>query len=452
MTAPLNVLLVTYAFPPRGGVAVQRVLSWARHLPAHGIRLTVLTATPPLGTVQADTSLLTEVPDDVRVIRTPSLEPYRLYRALGGKRAQDDPRQRATQVAGSRQQGGVGERIYRWVQERWLVPDPKIGWFPFALEAARGLQEEGYRPDVVLATQPPATALVIGDALAQRWKAPLVVDYRDPWNSGYYPLDRPPAVADREIALERRVLQRAAAVVTVSASFAEKLSRLVQDDSGLMEKLALIENGYDPIFGENIESIGENRPVLLHAGSLYAQRSPEPFFAALRALTTEDPALTADWTLRLQGNVAPDYLRDAEATGVRVQFDGFVSHRDALLAQRQAEILLLFTEGMLTAKVYEYLAARRPILAIGPAPDLDALLQSWGVGRCYDPADNEGIRDALKTLMQHRNATGQTAPLSLHKDLATIQRSALAGDLARLLYRVAGRPAPVHTYTPSSHA
>jgi len=452
MTAPLNVLLVTYAFPPRGGVAVQRVLSWARHLPAHGIRLTVLTVTPPHGTVQVDTSLLAEIPDDVRIIRTPALEPYRLYRALGGARAQDDPRQRTTQVAGARQQGGVGERLYRWVQERWLVPDPKIGWFPFALEAARGLQEEGFRPDVILATQPPATALVIGDALAQRWQVPLVVDYRDPWNSGYYPLDRPPVVADREVALERRVLQRAAAVVTVSVSFADKLAELVQDESGFTEKLVLIENGYEPIFGESLESIGGNGPVLLHAGSLYAQRSPEPLFVALRTLSTEDPALTTDWTLRLQGNVAPNYLRDAEATGVRMQYDGFVSHRDALQAQQQADILLLFTEGMLTAKVYEYLAARRPILAIGPAPDLDALLQAWGAGRCYDPADTVGIRDALKTLMQHRNATGKTTPLSLHKDLATIQRSALAGDLARLLYRAAGRPAPVHTYTPSSHA
>lgn len=452
MTAPLNVLLVTYAFPPRGGVAVQRVLSWARHLPAHGIRLTVLTVTPPHGTVQIDTSLLAEIPDDVRILRTPALEPYRLYRAMGGMRAQDDPRQRATQVAGSRQQGGVGEQLYRWVQERWLVPDPKIGWFPFALEAARGLQEEGYRPDVILATQPPATTLVIGDALAQRWQVPLVVDYRDPWNSGYYPLDRPPAVADREVALERRVLQRAAAVVTVSVSFGDKLSKLVQDDSGFMEKLMLIENGYDPIFVENLESIGGNGPVLLHAGSLYAQRSPEPLFAALRALSTEAPALTTDWTLRLQGNVAPEYLHDAEATGVRVQYDGFVSHRDALQAQQQADILLLFTEGMLTAKVYEYLAARRPILAIGPAPDLDAFLQSWGAGRCYDPADTVGIRDALKTLMQHRNATGKTEPLTLMKDLVTIERSALADDLARLLYRIAGRPAPAHTYTPSSHA
>ena len=70
---PLNVLLVTYVFPPVGGTGVMRAASLARYFPAEGIRLDVLTARNA-SAVGADPSLLKEIPSEVRVHRTVTLD------------------------------------------------------------------------------------------------------------------------------------------------------------------------------------------------------------------------------------------------------------------------------------------------------------------------------------------------------------------------------------------
>jgi|GEM_PF-5669628 len=442
MTQRLKVLIVTYAFPPRGGVAVQRVLSWVKHFPSYDIDTTVLTVTPPRGTVQADTSLLDRIPSTVRVIRTPALEPYRLYRAIGGKRAQDAPEQRATQVAGESQKGGLGEALYKMVQERWLVPDPKIGWFPFALDAVRGLLDEGWVPDVILATQPPASALVIGAAIARLCDRPLVVDYRDPWTTGYYPLNRPPEVAAREVALEQSVLHQATAVTTVSTGFARKLQESVKESESFLKKVEAIENGWYQNSAQILNIPAHIQKTIVHAGSLYAQRSPEPFLHAMAALRESHPALTDGWTIRWLGNVDPAYLRLAESLHVPISYEGFVTHEESLIAQSQADILLLFSEGMLTAKIYEYLHAQRPVIAIGDSPELSQMFDDWGAGACYHREDIPGITSALATLIDARNAADKPIPLMLRRDLATIERGPLAAQMADLLWRVAsGQPA-----------
>lgn len=451
MTSRLKVLIVTYAFPPRGGVAVQRVLSWVKHFPPLDIDTTVLTVTPPRGTVQSDASLLDRIPPSVRVIRTPSLEPYRLYRALGGKRAQDAPEQRATQVAGDSPKGGVGDAIYRTFQERWLVPDPKIGWFPFAIDAVKGLLEEGWVPDVILTTQPPASALVIGAAIGRLCDRPLVVDYRDPWTTGYYPLNRPLAVAARETALEQSILQQAAAITTVSGYFGQKLETTLLESAGNTEKIELIENGYEQDYEQILNLSAPLGKSIVHSGSLYAQRSPEPFLQAIASLYSSDPGLLDGWTIRWLGNVDPQYLRLAEALHVPITFEGYVSHAASRAAQSQADILLLFTEGMLTAKVYEYLQSRRPVVAIGDSEELDRMLRDWGVGACYRPSEAEGITNALRGLIAARNASSSPIVLELKRDLATIERGVLAGRMAALLRRVAAAAATPAAYTPQSH-
>lgn len=440
--SPLRLLVVTYAFPPRGGVAVQRMLHLVRHLPAQGIESTVLTVTPPRGTVQADVSLLDLVPQDLRVIRTPALEPYRLYRALGGQRAQDDPRNRAALTAGGGSRS-LPERVYGLVQDRWLVPDAKIGWFPFALDAARAWAMEQGPADVVLATQPPATALVAGAAIAREWGCPLVADYRDPWTAGYYPQERPAAVSARERALERRVLAKAAAVVTVGESFAGILRELVEESGDNRDKVTVISNGFEPESYMNIKPLDFQHPAIVHTGSLYHQRSPLPFFEAFAALQQEQPALTDGWQVHLYGNVDPAFLTAAKALGLtQIHHEGFVDQRTALAAQAGADLLLLCSEGMLTAKVYEYLQARKPVLALGDSPELAALLDSYGAGVCLRPSDAEGIKAALAAMLQRKSG----GPLTLRRDPAEHAWSARVAEYAALLHRTAG------TYTPMPDA
>ncbi|MEO7995312.1 MAG: hypothetical protein ABI743_13020, partial [bacterium] len=388
------------------------------------------TVTPPRGTVQTDAALLSEIPPEAWVIRTTSFEPYRLYRAIGGKRAQDDPRHRATLVDGAGKSGGLADRAYAAFTNRFLVPDAKIGWFPLALDAARSIRASAH-PRLVIATGPPASTLVIGGAIARQWLVPLVLDYRDPWTTGYYPLDRPAEVAAREATLEAQLLQEAALITTVSTGFAAKLKQAVQDSVRLRGKLAVIPNGYDPAILARVTPHRFDRPTLVHTGSLYHQRSPEPFFEAWAAVRNTLPHEWGQWDVLFVGNTDPAYPARAQELGLtNCRFAAFVDHVTALSYQAGATALLLFTEGMQTAKVYEYLPARHPILAIGDAPDLDTLLFEWGAGRCFPRDDSADIAQWLLDLLAERANPAGSLTVELKQDLATIQREPLAADLA----------------------
>ncbi|HYE78265.1 MAG TPA: hypothetical protein VEI97_09780, partial [bacterium] len=358
----------------------------------------------------------------IQVVRTTSFEPYRLYRAFGGQRAQDDPRHRA----------GEGSRRGGWYQrfsEKFLVPDAKIGWYPLALDASRALDGEG-RPVLVVATNPPASALVIGGAIARRWGAPLVLDYRDPWTTGYYQGEQPAEVQRREEGIERRLLVQASAVVTVGAGFAQRIGSLVQDQAELLNKLRVVGNGF---LEESFTELGPfpfERPTLLHAGSLYHHRSPEPLLEAIALLKAQEPALWDAAELRWVGNVDRAYLDHAARLGIQnLVHEGFVEHRTALEYQLGADLLLLLTEGMLTGKVYEYLRAGRPILAIGESPDLAELLQRHGAGQVFPRDDVEGIANFIAQVLRRRQRTGPREPRPW-PGVEAYERGALAAQFA----------------------
>lgn len=125
-----EILLISYFFPPRGGVGVQRVVKFCKYLPQHGIKPVVITPHKPEGSFFVDEELASEVPDDIEIRRSYSLEPYHIYRALGGKRRQDEADLRRG-LSSSKQYLDPLKRIYFGFQAAFLIPDAKIGWLPW---------------------------------------------------------------------------------------------------------------------------------------------------------------------------------------------------------------------------------------------------------------------------------------------------------------------------------
>ncbi len=392
----MKVLIVSLYFPPAGGPGVQRPLKFAQHLTALGFEVHVLAPDNPKW-VHRDPTL--EIPPGVVVHRARNLGPRaRVPREeLYGKRGLDRLRRNVSITA-----------------RRLLVPDGSVLWNLTSIRAAlRIVRREGI--DVVLTTSPPGSVHLVGAAVRRRTSARWVADLRDAL-VGF-------AHRRREIRGEHRlarlVATRADAVVAATAGIADEMRAV---EPGL--DVQVVENGADFDEFDGLEYTAGDRFRITHAGNFFGRRSPRAFLEALRLL--DDDVLA-----RFVGGLP---VRDAEwvessGLGGRVEAIPFVPRGEALALERDSEALLLLIpeadgrgRAVLTAKVFEYLAAGRPILAVVPPDGLAAeLVRETGAGVVVAPDDVEGIAAALRDLgVRWRAGTleGVTLPPELRARLA----------------------------------
>ncbi|MEF8816589.1 MAG: glycosyltransferase [Salinibacter sp.] len=391
-----RVLVLSYYFPPAGGPGVQRALKFVKYLPEYGWRPVVVTVQQ--GAYPAhDPSLADEVPAQASVHRTPSLDPHSLYARLTG-RSEDEVDVGSVQ---GRDEGWM-ETIGRWVRANVFLPDARVGWVPFAVWRGRQLIAEK-RVDAILTTGPPHSTHLSGALLQATTGVPWVADFRDPWTDINYYHELPHTRWARRLdaALERWVLRRARAVTTVSPSWRDRLARKA---GRAASPITVVQNGFD---ATDIAP-GQADPLtdtfdLTHVGSLYASRNPTALWRALRRLCDEDavPALR----IRLVGTVDPNVRRSLQKHGLmdRTEIVPYVPHEDAVEYMRRAGGLLLSIEefpaadGMMTGKVYEYLAAGRPVVGVGPSSgDAAALLRATEGGRLFGRGDVSGLAQSIR--------------------------------------------------------
>ena len=425
-------LVVSYYFPPSGGPAVQRVLKTVKYLREYGYEPTVLTVADG-AYPQLDPSLAADVPEGVAVYPTASFDPFGVYARLAGKQ-----RQEAVTV-GSVGEGGGIEGLARWLRANVFLPDARVGWVPFATREALRLHRA--RPfDVVLTSGPPHSAHLIGRALKRRAGVPWVADFRDPWTGINYYDALPMTAAARNLdrRLERSVLREADRVVAVSPSWAEELAALAG-----REDLVVVHNGYDAADFEGLpqgpEAVVRDRFVLAYVGSMYATRNPTTLWAALAGL--REAGEVDKLRVRLVGAVGEDVRASLHAAGLDAVTEvvPYVPHEKAVRMMAEAALLLLVVDpcrterGILTGKLYEYLACGRPILALGP-PDGDAarLLEETGGGHLFGRDDVEGVAAYVRA---HYAAWASGAPRrgAPAEAAAPFSRRAETGQIAAIL-------------------
>ena len=393
-----RVLVVTYYFPPAGGPGVQRTLKTVKYLRDAGFEPVVLTV-EEAASPSRDASLGGDVPDGVEVIRTKAPDPFALYGRLVGRRGADAV---PTGTVGG---GGVGARLALWTRANVFLPDARVGWVPYAKHVGRRVLGEGQRDArpfaAVVTSGPPHSVHLVGRRL-QRTGVPWVADFRDPWTGINFYDDLPMTGAARAVDrwLERRVLRGADAVTTVSPTWA----RLLEAKGGLEPSaVTVVHNGVDEadLGAAEGEAVRDDAFVLAHVGSLYATRNPTAVWEAVRRLRGAGEA--EGLAIRLVGRTDPAVVAAAEATGAPVEVVSYVTHAEAVREQARAAVLLLSIEpfaadrGMITGKLYEYLASGRPVLGVGPADgDAAGLLTQTGAGRMHDRDDIEGVADALR--------------------------------------------------------
>jgi glycosyltransferase involved in cell wall biosynthesis len=418
-----HALFIAFHYPPEASSSgVLRTLKYSCYLPEYGWRVSVITLQPSAYTVR-DPQLENQIPANVRVVRTPYLNTQRHLSIRG---------------------------IYPAIL---ALPDRWIGWWPWAVAAGRRLLRED-PADLIYSTSPQATAHLIAMRLASTHKLPWVTDFRDPW------IEYPPEIgapAGRIFValnryLERRVIERCDHVVA-STSYIRDVMRL-RYPKVPSDKITAILNGYDEadFIESDISNDTRSRDLLIvHAGNINPEfRDPRPLLRALRLAADRGSIRLDQVRLRFIGggpfSGSPEMRAAVVDNGLveQVEFLDRVPYKQALQELRQADLLLLLqasedTTGLVPAKLYEYLRAQKPVLAlVWPGTSGDILAVTDG-GWAIDPRQPEALIAAIANIYQawcSESLKAHCADLSL---LRRFDRKVLAGELAVVFDQAMGQ-------------
>lgn len=432
MSRSRRVLIFAYFFPPLGGAGVQRIVKFAKYLPAEGWQPTVVTVSAR-DYWMSDPSLEAEIGKETRVVRTPSLTGLSFLRRITPGAA--------GRAGGVRASGGRIRRL-RGLASWFFVPDSYVGWVPYAIRAGDRLLREGDF-DCILTTSSPDSAHLIGRALARRHRVPWIADFRDPWTRRLSFRPPTPWHLRRHLALERLVLQEAR-LVTVTAG-PTRDDYLLRNPGLPGEKIEVVTNGYDE---EDFASLGGESPPrdcfrVLHSGQLNPERPARPFLEGVSAFLRRRPG--ARDRLRVSF-VGPFYAGDLETArnlglGETVRFEAGRPHRELVRELLRSHLLLLMEQDsergglILPGKIFEYLRARRPILGLLPPGAAWDLITTLDAGRCCRTDDPEACADALEAFDDAFLGGGPPPTRVEPERLMAFERRVLTGKLAALMER-----------------
>lgn len=449
----LNVLLVTYSFPPAGGVGVLRATSLARYFPAEGIRLDVLT-TRNASAVGTDPSLLKEIPPEVDVHRTVTLDlPFGIKKRI--KRFINGAKPPACQSPGTAA-AGKPSLLKRALQDVFL-PDPQVTWLPVLTRAARRIVRTR-SIDLVLITVPPFSSALLVERLRKKFPhLPIVVDFRDEWLSTNFDLVSflfSRSEHARKVARdgEASAVTNATAIVAVTeAARREIRARYPQQPDS---KFLLIPNGFDATRLSRFASPSEPRPdgkiVVTHIGTVFASTDPTMLVEAVQSLPQE---VKSRFLLRFIGHI--EELRSRQALlqlGDMVELKGFLPQREALAAMNETDYVLLINNDPLNVggKFYDYVGGGKPILgAVHPEGETRRLFDAFRAGWWAGNRDVEGIRQLFVDAAGRADSLRSEFRPDTEK-IAQYERKVLAQRYAGLLHSIAGSQHQCDTPTPAA--
>jgi glycosyltransferase involved in cell wall biosynthesis len=394
-----NVLLITYVFPPGGGIGVPRALAYAKYLPALQCRLSILAPSKP-SLRDDDPELCKLVPPEVVVHRAWSPElPFAL-------------RDRVWKNAAVAASQAPGRKLFRWLAQYMLFPDPQTIWVPFALRKARRIvRQESI--DTVILNVPPFSTLKIGVALKKKFPhLTLISDFRDDW-VGYYlrNIDAPCKEKERRaLALEAAAVAASTYVSTVTEKWVSQFrKRYPKEPAG---KFICTSNGFDRDMFQNLPRCPrkKGKVVITYFGTVHNNRiySPANYLNALESLPTE---ICSQIETHFIGRVVPDALPLLKRTKACVVLTGFMPKLKGLRCLQESDFVLLIATdaGSHAGKLFDYLGCGKPILALSPqGGEIDQLLQRTKTGWCADPWDKDAIR---KMILSAYNRMAESGPI-----------------------------------------
>jgi glycosyltransferase involved in cell wall biosynthesis len=394
-----KVLIITYYWPPAGGPGVQRVLKFAKYLPQFGWQPIILTVKN--GEYPAyDESLIHEIPEGCKVYKTSSIEPSSLYKKFTGMNS-DDP---IPVAALTEEKKSWKKKLAHWIRLNLFIPDAKIGWIPFAVREGKKIIKQE-KPDLIFSSSPPPTVHLIAKKLAKWSKLKWVADFRDPWTeiSHLQNNNRSRLTEYIDSHFEKKVLDKCNKITIISHSLKIMISK--KSDQG---KVFVISNGFDSSDFEDIKVTPPDKFTISYIGNLSEQRIPHNLFFALNKMKQQDPEF--NYEFKVVGNVCLEFVREIEKNDITASttITKYKPHKEALKILLNSDILLLVINdipnnlGFVTGKLFEYIACKKPIFAIGPVKgDAAKILRDTNSGVMVDYSDYNDAYRLLKNYYEN---------------------------------------------------
>lgn len=394
--------MITYYWPPGGGAGVQRTLKFVKYFPQFNIKPYVVTVREDKASYPViDQSLASDIPGEAEVFRTETFEPFGIYSSLLGKKS-------IPTGFSNESNPSTFQKFSRFVRGNFFIPDARKGWIRFAFEeSCRIIEKENIK--TIITTSPPHSAQLAGLKLKKRYDhLNWIADLRDPWTDIYFynEFNHLGIAKKIDLKFERLVLENADIILTVSKSIKDLF--LTKSPKIISDKIYVIPNGFDPEDFPSKNEVSGEEFIITYTGTLAESYNPSVFFNALKKITEKFTGIK--FKLRFIGDPAAVLIEEIKKLSMKhiLELIPSVSHDKSVQFLLQSTVLLLVIpeikndKGILTGKLFEYLAAQKPIICIGP-PDGDAaeIINECNAGRTFGRDSENQIYEYLENLVNY---------------------------------------------------
>jgi len=396
-----KVLIITYYWPPTGGAGVQRWLKFSKYFRQFNWEPIIYTPSNPDFPIN-DETLLKDVLPNLEILKTQINEPYDVYRKIMGKKKTDTVNQGFLSES---KENKVLQNMMIWVRGNFFIPDARKFWIkPSVNYLSEYLKINNI--DAVISTGPPHSMHLIALELKQQFNIPWIADFRDPWTQidFYNQLQLTKWADHKHKKLEKLVLKSADKVVTVSGHWAEDLKLLCG------RNIDVITNGFDADdFKPADDNTLLNGFLFHHIGALNKDRNPHTFWKVLGALCRENESFKRNLKLKFTGKTDAAVFESLKENGIfeNAEKTDYMAHSEVVKLLLKSPILLLPLNdtpnilGIVPGKLFEYLAAKRPIFAIGNMEgDTAKIIADAHAGTMVGFKDEENTKKLVVELYQ----------------------------------------------------
>lgn len=423
-------LIVTYYWPPAGGPGVQRWLKFVKYFKEFGVEPIVYIPENPNYPL-VDENFSAEIPSNVEIIKHPIKEPYRFAKFFSKKKT----KQMSSGIIPKKDSSAI-EKLMLYVRGNFFIPDARVGWVKPSVKYLSDYLENN-DVDVVITTGPPHSLHLIGMQLKKELNVKWIADFRDPWTTIHYhkSLRLNKTSEKKHKALEAAVLNTADVVTVTSPTTKKEFEEITN------KPIEVITNGFDIT-----EEVNYNRDLkfsISHIGSLLSERNPKNLWYILAEICKKNTSFKKDLELKFAGAVSDEVKESLSEFNLdeNSKFLGYVSHSEALKLQNESQVLLLVeinsaeTRAIIPGKLFEYLAAKRPIIALGPnKSDIEAIVDETKSGRFFDYSEDKELKnEILRLYEQYKTGDLQIASEGVDRfsrRQLTKQMSALIKDVS----------------------
>lgn len=422
----LKVLILTYYFPPAGGSGVQRWLKFVKYLPYFNVEPIVYTVKNPNYPI-TDVSLASDLPTNLKILRQSIFEPNNLVSKFSKKNKQS--------VGFLNKKPTFLGKITQYIRANYFIPDARKFWIKPSVSYLEKYLKDNHI-DVIITTGPPHSVHLIGLALKEKTNISWIADFRDPWTDidYFHQLPLTKRAINKHRQLEQTVLKKADQVIVIGKTMQNKYL-------SFNKNTVVIPNGFDD-FKESSSYIMDEKFSLLHIGMLNSDRNHIVLWEVLSELAQENNDFKNTLEIKLIGKVCPEALESIHKNKLTFALNhiDYVEHHKVFNHQKSAQVLLLLinnvpsAKGIITGKIFEYLQAKRPILAIAPSDgDLAQIINKTNAGIVIDFYEKKKLKKHIKAL--YENFKNNTLAVD-SKNIDQYHRKKLTDKLVQSLKRI----------------